>query len=162
MIPVSNYIRGLSSILNAKNSGRLPSEAADQIVLTLDTRELFLINTRIYQDLGATGALAVGANPYTVPVVVPPGELWYIWYYVVAVTAGAGAAVRYCASFSPDSGNLGVPVGVDYVSTAANEATRNVATDFWAGPGSTFSVLVQSVTLAPTASAGLILTKLRV
>ena len=159
---VGKLPRGLVALLSLRDSGEAPRLLADTIVGTVQMQELFLLQDREVSTGPTNAAPAVGANFFTPSVVVPAGQLWYVWEYFVASSPGAGAAIDMAAAAVLDGLSLMMPLG-DYASAAATQNVRCRADHpFWAGPGTEFGFTVRSVTLAPSVAVGLIFTRIRI
>jgi len=158
--------RGLTSILALRSDGQVPHNLSDIVAGTVEMRELFLLDTRESIISNSNAAPAVGSNVYAgaAPgdLVIPAGELWYVWHYFCNSTLGAGAAIDFCPSAQLDATPLMSPLG-PYVAGAATQNVKAPSiSQFWAGPGTTFGFSVRSVTLAPSVNAGIVFTRLRV
>lgn len=154
---------GLLSLLGLKSGGITPQDVASQLVGVIDLTQLYLLNDRENVATGTIAALAVGANFYVAATAVPAGQLWYVWDYMVSVSAGAGAAADIAAGITYDGTSSGMLLG-DYVSVAANQSVRARCNPrgFWAGAGSEFFVHCRSQTLTPAANGAIIITRLRI
>lgn len=149
-------------MLALRDSGAAPRLLADQVVGTVSMDELFLIQDRESAAGFSNAAPAVGVNFYTPALIVPPGELWYVWHYAVVCQPGAGAAIDLAAAVNLDGLSLTCTLG-DFVAAAAAQQVRARADlPFWAGPGSQMGFVTRSVTLAPTVNAGIAFTRLRI
>jgi len=158
---ISKLPRGLTGLLSLRDQGATPRLLADQVVAIIDATPMFLLDVRELPPAAVQLAPAVGVNQYSAPIVVPAGEIWYVWHYTVVGAPGAGAAIRLAPSIQPD----GLPLNMvlaPYQSAAALEEVRVAAQNFWAPAGTIFTFLAQSVTLAPRVDGALIVTKLRV
>lgn len=154
--------KGLNSLLSLKASGRGPGVLADVAAPTIELLELYLLNLREYVSMGQQTLPVVGTNNYATSVVVPPGELWYVWKYMVSASPGAGEAIDFAPAIAIDGNPLSVPLA-PYVTGAAGQDARNASGDgFWAGPGSIFQFQCRSLTLQPDVFGAAIVTKLRV
>jgi hypothetical protein len=161
MFNIGKYARGLPSILTLRERGSGPRTFAEEVQGTMDLTPLYLLENRETLDFGPTGALIVSANSLTVPVFVPPGELWYVWHYEAICAPGAGAAASVAPGVIFD-GTVGIALG-PYVDAAATGDVRAPSYGpFWAAAGSQIVVLCRSVTLAPTAKAAGVFTRLKV
>jgi len=161
---VGKLPRGLVSLLSLRDSGEAPRLLADSIVGTVDFSELFLLQDREIITTAVQPNPIVGANFFPAPIdlVVPPGQLWYIWNYVCACTTGAGETMDLAPSVNLDGLPLSAPVG-DYAACIANQQVRVYSrSGFWAGPGSQFGFVVRSLTLQPDVSAALVISRLRI
>lgn len=160
---VSNQPRGLNTLLALFERGGAPAQLADTVSGTVDLREMYLLNLRQYHSFPIVAAPVVGNNFYGAPLdTVPAGELWYVWHYLIVSTLGAGEAIDFLPSFSPDGNDVSCPVG-DFAAGTANQQVRSYARmPFWAGPGSRFNFIVRSLTAAPDVFGAVVVTKLRV
>jgi hypothetical protein len=160
MFEISKYCRALPSLLDLKERGKGPSQFSEQVVGTVQLNDLYLLQGRETINTTTQAAPAVGANGFSTPFVVPPGEIWYVWEYAVSTTAGAGAAIDMQPSLLFDN-TANLPVG-PFVAAAATQAIRaGMDRTRWATPGTEFSFVVRSVTLAPTVIGAVVVTKLR-
>lgn len=154
--------RGLTGALALRNQGLTPQTLADQAVLTVESLEMFLLDTRVSTGVSDQAAPAVGANIFTQAILVPAGELWYVWHYTVAATLAAGEAIDLAPASNLDGVSITMPVG-DYAAGTAGQNVRTyIRAPFWAAAGSTLGFLVRSVTLAPLVQGSALVTKLRV
>jgi len=159
---IGKLSRGLSAALNLKERGRTPGVLADQLVETFEGRDLFLLDSREFTGFFTNAAPANGFNFYTSRMAVPPGELWYVWHYIVVATTGAGVTVDLCPAINLDGVGAGAVIG-DYAAAAASQSIRlGNMTPFWAGPGSDFGFVVRSLVGAPSIQGGAVITRLKV
>lgn len=160
---ISNQPRGLNTLLALFEKGQAPSSLTDNVQGVVDLRDQYLLNLRQYHSFAIVGAPVVGNNFFGAPLdTVPPGELWFVWHYLIVSTLAAGEAIDFLPSFSPDGNDVSCPVG-DFASGAALQQVRAYArSPFWAGPGSRFNFIVRSLTAAPDVFGALVVTKLRV
>lgn len=150
-------------MLALRSQGDTPQVLADQSVLTIDATELYLLDSRESTGFATQAAPATGFNFYTGSSLdVPAGELWYVWHYILVLTTGAGEAITAAPAVNLDGVGAGAIVG-DYYAAAASQSIRGMnSRPFWAGPGTQFGFVCQSVTGAPDAQGALIITRLRV
>lgn len=159
---VGKLSRGLASLLNLKERGRTPGVLADQIVQTIEGRDLFLLDSREFTGFFTNAAPATGFNFFTTRMAVPPGELWFVWHYIVVATTGAGVTVDLCPAINLDGVGAGAVIG-DYQAAAASQSIRlGNMTPFWAGPGSDFGFVVRSLAGAPSIQGGAVITRLKI
>lgn len=160
---ISKYARALPSLLDLKERGMGPREFSEQVVGTIELTQLYLLQSRESVASAATAALIVGVNASTVPLVVPPNEIWYIHLMNVTVAPGAGAQADIAPAVRFDGASSPTLIVGGYQNAAATQQARAFSqAPFVATPGSEFLVLVRSVTLAPVADISLLLTKLKV
>jgi hypothetical protein len=158
---ISKYARGLPSLLDLKERGMGPREFSEQVVGTIDLTPLYLLQGRETLSLSPQAAPAVGQNSWGVAVIVPANEIWYVWQYSAAASPGAGAAIELTSSANFD-GTAGFALGpIDGASATQHVRTR-IQAPIIATPGTEFTFLVRSVTLAPLVSGAIQVTKLRV
>lgn len=161
-LDVTNLAKGLNSLLALKQGGRGPSVLADTLAPTVELLQPYLLNLREYQSFGSQTLPVVGTNNYATTQVVPAGELWYVWAYLISASPGAGEACDFAPSVSIDGIPLSVPL-VPYVSGSAGQDCRAASTTpFWAGPGTIFQFQCRSLTLQPDVFGAAIVTKLKV
>lgn len=161
-LTISQYARGLPSLLNLQAGGVGPRELAETIAPSLDLRELLLLNNRVSEPITGQPNPVVGSNDWGTVLRVPAGELWYVWHYFVASGPGAGEAIDLAPAVDLDQTAFLAPVG-DYVAATANQNGRAyMRMPLWAGPGSRFGFVVRSLTLQPDVAGALVVTKLRV
>ena len=161
---IGKYCRALPSVLSLKVRGQGPKLLTDYVSGTLDLSPLYLLEGRETLQSSAQAAPAVGSNFFPPPVdlVVPAGELWYVWHYSLFVTAGAGAAIDMCPLAVIDGSPSSVALG-NYVNAAATQNARGIMIEkVWAGPGTQFGFATRSVTLTPSITANMVLTRLKV
>jgi hypothetical protein len=163
MFSISKYARGLPSLLDLKERGSGPREFADQVVGTVDVKDLYLLTGRETLTSNSNLAPAVdtnfypGANSFSVPL----GEMWYVWEYSVQCNAGAGAALDFaaCALFDNSTSVVLSP----YVQAAATQVRRTyLPKPFWLPPGGVLAFTVAAVTLAPSVTGQVVVTRLKV
>lgn len=154
--------KGLNSLLSLKQGGRGPSVLADVAAPTIELLEPYLLNLREYASFGQQTLPVVGTNNYATNQVVPPGELWYVWAYLVSSSPGAGEALDFAPSIAIDGNPLSVPL-TPYVTGAAGQDARAATTvPFWAAAGTIFQFQCRSLTLQPDVFGAAIITRLRV
>jgi hypothetical protein len=159
---ISKLPRGLTALLSLRDQGQTPQLLADQAVQVVESRDLFLLDTRELINVGLQTTPVVGANFFTPDAItVPAGELWYVWHYGVASSPLAGEAITFAAAVQMDGLPIMVPMTA-YIAGAATQEVRIAAAGFWAGPGSKFGFLVQTVTLAPDVNGFCVVTKLKI
>lgn len=162
MFEITNYPKGLTSLLSLKQQGRGPSNLSETVAPIIDVTNMYLLSLREYVSMGSQPNPVVGSNNYPTPVVVPAGELWYVWQYLVSSSPGAGEACDIAPAVALDGNPLSVPL-VPYVAAAANQDGRAASNvPFWAGPGTLFQFQARSLTLQPDVFGAAIVTKLRV
>jgi hypothetical protein len=161
MFEISKYCRALPSLLDLKQRGKGPSQFSEQVVGTVALEELYLLQGRETFNTSTQPAPAVGANGFSTAMVVPANEIWFVWEYAVSTTPGAGAAIEMQPALLYDN-TANLPVGA-FVAAAATQAIRaGMDRTRWATPGTEFSFVVKSVTLAPVVIGALVVTKLRI
>jgi hypothetical protein len=159
---ILKYAKGLPSLLSLKERGQGPGEFSQTVVGTIDLSDLYLVDSRESQFSATMNTAVGGVNFFTPDLVVPPGELWYIYhYFVIATTAGADSA-EFVATINLDAQLISCPVS-DYVVLTINQTKRTTNfTPLLAGPGSRFGFNVQSIAGAPVFQGGVMATRLRV
>lgn len=161
MLNISNLPRGLNSLLRVRELGQGLAQLEETVKCVVDLRDQYLLNLREYVSFPQVTTPVVGSNVFA-NAIVPAGELWYVWYYLVLSTLAAGEAIDLAASYAPEGNPLTCPVA-DYAAGIATQQVRSTArVPFWAGPGSEFSFVVRSLTAAPDVFGAMIVTKLRV
>jgi hypothetical protein len=161
---IGKYCRALPSVLSLKVRGQGPRLLSDTVTGILDLSPLYLLEGRETLQSSAQAAPAVGSNFFPAPVdlLVPSGELWYVWHYSLFVTAGAGAAIDMAPLAVMDGSASSVALG-NYVTAAATQNARGIMiAPVWALPGTQFGFATRSVTLTPSITANMVLTRLRV
>lgn len=161
-LDITNLPRGLNSLLALKQGGRGPAVLADTVAPTVELLEPYLLNLREYVGFGQQPNPVVGSNNYATTQKVPPGELWYVWAYLVNATPGAGEAIDLAPAVAIDGNPLSVPFAPYVESTAGQDGRSACVTPFWAGPGTIFQFQVRSLTLQPDVFGAAIVTKLKV
>lgn len=159
---IGKLARGLAAALNLKERGRTPGILADQVVETIESRDLFLLDSREFTGFFTNNAPANGFNFFTTRMAVPPGELWYVWHYIVVVTNGVGVTADLCPAINLDGVGAGAVVGRYEASLASQSIRLGNDRPFWAGPGSDFGFVVRSLAGAPSVQGGAIITRLRI
>lgn len=158
---ISKYAKALTSVLGLKERGQGPRDFSETIVGTIDVSSLYLLEDRQLILTTANVAPAVGSNGFPIPVAVPPGEIWFVWSYSVVCTLGAGAAIDMASSTGLD----GLPYSAPLTPYVAGSATQAIKTGpivpYFAAAGTSFEFLVRSVTLAPSVSGQIVITRLR-
>jgi hypothetical protein len=160
---ISKYAKGLPSLLGFKERGRGPPVFADNVVGIADVRDLYLLNDRVLETSAVNVAPAVGSNSYPTPFLVPAGELWYVWSYACVANAGAGGQLTFCAGVKLDGLNFSAPLTL-FISVPATQSIRTgpLVRPFWAGPGTEFTFIVQTVAATPDITGLAIVSKLKV
>lgn len=155
MIRTAQQALGLRSLLELTSGDSPPQALADQLVLTLDAFELYLLNfaetTSGDGTIVSTGPLPLnsGAGALTVP----PGELWFCRQYSVTFAPGAAASATV-APLLRSAGNIRSILGNYF--TAANPAVGGAFSinPFWMRPGDNLGVEVSAFAGAGTVVAG--------
>jgi len=157
---IGKYARALPSLLDLRERGMGPREFSEQVVGTVELTQLYLLQNRETVVSVATVALVVGANFPATPLVVPAGEIWFVHLMNTTVAPGAGAQADIAPAVVFD-GTTTMVVG-GFVNAAATQQARAFSNaSFVATPGSSFGLIVRSVTLAPVADVSLLVTKLK-
>jgi hypothetical protein len=165
---ISKYAKGLPSLLGLKERGHGPALFSEQVVGTVDMSLLYLSQDREVAYSGLNSAPAVGVNTWAAALpalVVPPGEIWYVWNYSVIANIVAGEAIDYCPICNIDGLTASVPLApylASPVTGALQEARTGPVVPFVAGAGSEFGFHVRSVTLTPDMRGAILFTRLRV
>lgn len=154
--------KGLNALLSLRQGGLQPQVLADVVAPVIDTTQMYLLNLREYVSMGQQPNPVVGTNNYATSIVVPPGELWYVWAYLVSAAPGAGEAIDLAPAVAYDGNPLSVPVANYVAGTAGQDNRSATVVPFWAGPGTIFQFQVRSLTLQPDVFGAAIVTKLRV
>jgi hypothetical protein len=158
---ISKYAKALPSLLGLKERGQGPREFSDQVVGVIDLTVAYLLDGRELITTTVNVAPAVGSNGYPTAMAVPAGESWFVWAYSVSSAPGAGAAIDMAASCGLDGLPYSAPVS-NYVSAAATQAVKTPPiVPFFAPAGTSFEFLVRSVTLAPSVTGQICITRLR-
>jgi len=164
MATILNMARGLNSIVALRTDGAQPQQLADTVAGTVDLRELYLLNTRETLVSGVNAAPVVGLNGLGTPeLIVPAGELWFVWFYAINVTTGAAATIEAVPTANVDgTPAFAQPLG-PYVTCPINGNARAAANQpFWAGPGTILAFACKTVTGAPTVNGSATITRLRI
>lgn len=150
-------------MLALRSQGDTPQVLADQSVLTVEATELYLLDSRESTGFATQAAPVAGFNFYTgASLDVPPGQLWYVWHYIFVLTTGAGETIKAAPAVNLDGVGAGAVVG-DYIDAAASQSIRGRNDrPFWAGPGTQFGFVCQSVVGAPDAQGALVITRLKI
>lgn len=160
--PIGKLPRGLTALLSLRSSGDTPQVLADSAVLTLDATPLYLLDSREATGFFTNAAPATGFNFFTTAMTVPPGELWYVWHYILVLQTGVGVTIDAAPAINLDGVGAGAVIG-DYQVVAASQSVRAFnSLPFWAGPGSGFGFNVRSLTGAPTVQGNAVITRLRI
>jgi hypothetical protein len=162
-VQINQLPAGLLSLLGSKGGQSNPSELSDLVACVLEIRDLYLsVNREVINDGNVAAAVGVLGFPNGT-LVVPPGEIWYVWDYEVICAPGAGAAVKMAPAYQTGPGGLAMVLS-DFQSAAANEQVRVASRRYpmlWTA-ATTGIVVVQSQTLAPNISGGAIITRLKI
>lgn len=162
--PIQTLPYGLNALLGLKGQQGVHL-LNEEVIATVDMVQQYLMNFREQINFGTVAAPVAGGNSFaggTNPTV-PPGELWYVWYYQVSAVCGAGAAARITPCLTTQGpGSLSFASG-RAGTAAANEFSR-VKSDapMWAAQGDTFVVLIEQLTLTPTIGGQALISRLRV
>ncbi len=158
---LTKFAKGLTSLFGLRDLGRVPGFLSEELRGTIDVTQFYLLNDREMVTFSNIAALAIGSNNF--PEVVPPGELWWVWDFVVSVDPGAGAAATYRPQIAADGFGFGFPLSDRaYQVVGAAQASRVSLSGFWAPAGTIFSVHVLTQTLAPAALGRALVSKMRV
>jgi len=161
-LDITNLPKGLTSLLALKQGGRGPAVLADTLAPTVELLQPYLLNLREYASFGQQTLPVVGTNNYATSQVVPPGELWFVWSYLVSAAPGAGEACDIAPAIAIDGNPLSVPLTPYVAGTAGQDVRAATVTPFWAGPGTIFQFQCRSLTLQPDVFGAAIVTKLKV
>lgn len=154
--------RGLSALLGLRAGGATPQDLADVVAGVVDFTPLYLLDTREWLQATIQPNPVLGTNSWGAAFVVPPGELWYLWHYLVSASPGAGEQIDIAPAFLPDGLPATIPLG-DYVNGTAGQNTRSyLRAPVWCGPGTELAFLVRSLTLQPDVTGAAIITRLRI
>lgn len=165
MAAITTSPAGLTSALQLRDMGALPSELANVVAPTVELLPLFLIGRREVIQPSAVIAPVVGSNVFTgTGAQVPNGELWALWDFMVIADPGAGEAIDLAPAIVVPNSSL-YPVG-DYRAATAAQAVRafraNSHEVMYLEPGITLGFHVRSVTLAPQVNGYARITRLRI
>lgn len=161
MLEISKYARALPGLLDLKERGTGPRLFSEQVVGTVELTQLYLLQNRETLVSGLSPALVVGINGPTVPLTVPPNEVWFVHLMNVTVVPGAGAQADIAPAVQFD-GSTTMIVGPYGNANALQQVRVPSQAPFIATPGSSFLILCRSVTLAPQSDITLLVTKLRI
>jgi hypothetical protein len=149
-------------MLDLKMAGVGPQSLAEQIVGTIDCSQFFLLQGR---ETINTPVLAVPVlGPNFPGMVVPAGELWYVWNYTAQCVLGAGMTLEVCCSWNPDGTTAFSAMLGDFTAAGAAQAVmaRAAIPGFWAAPGSNFGFWVRAMTLLPQVQVGATISRFRI
>lgn len=157
---ISKYAKGMPSILGLKERGLGLPAMADQLVSVFDARDLYLLDQRefaAFTNVSPTGGPLAFSDG-----IVPAGELWYVWNFQIGCQPGAGVAITMAPAIYFDANPNASVVG-DFIDVPANQNAQAVTRrPHWCGPGTRFAVYAKTVTLAPSVSGGVVVTRLKV
>ena len=150
---IQRYPSGLVDLFGLK-AGETPSEIAERIYCMTDIRDQVMLGAR---EGFASAALAVAGNGNFVfpDMIVPAGEMWWVWGYNCNPTAslGAGQSIKYrsmCRTFS-----VFPTIFSDQVSVLALEfGGARSALDFWVQPGGQFGGVCEFIVAGPINFSG--------
>jgi hypothetical protein len=156
---ITNLPQGLIGLLQLRDYGATPQGLAPDLVATVDLTQQYLLNRR--ETVIATGVAAAIGGVAT-NLVVPPGEVWYVWEMLANTAPGAGAAARIAPAIQFVAAGVFHTVG-PYQTVAANEDLKASMTDGprYVGPGGVLAFNCQSQTLAPTVLVAAVITRLK-
>jgi len=161
VIPVGNVPRGLLALLDATAFGNAPPSLAEQIIPTLDLRELFLLNRPEVITGSIANVNAIGDVTTPTQFQVPVGELWYVWSLTVNALTLAGQTLSYAPAlyFLGNSQTVG-----EYVTSGPGESWKTlIKAPFWARSQSRLLIHVSRITGGPVVTTDLnaVVTRLR-
>jgi len=139
MAAITEFPRGLVSLTGLRDMGEAPKELAGTIAPTIDVTEFLLLNR---ETLSATPT-TTGVTILTV-FTVPAGELWYVHAYSGRNNAlGAGDAIRFNVGITTQGFFVSLSDSSFTATIAGELGTSGVSRPFWAGPGTSLSILVE-------------------
>lgn len=156
--------RGLTAALGVRDMGRLPQQLDERVQLVVDGLDPYLFNRR--ETVTQSGLAPSGAGTFDLftSLTVPAGEAWYVWAYQVAVTLDpteralwlpaqrVGGGVVVCGPQNDQT----APAGVAQAYFTPAEPVR------WLAPGDGFGFVASNTSGAPSFSATVVLTRLRI
>lgn len=158
MSRISAFPQGLLDALGSQNFGENVSELSRVLVPVVDILGQYLVSKQVLHQIPLFNP-ANGTNS-AARVDVPAGELWRVHWFSVFGQCDVGESFDFAPMFVQDGTGMALSrlVSVGASNTAFNPMEVQ---PFWAPAGTSFRVWAQNVTLAPSASAGLLVSKLR-
>lgn len=157
--PITNLPQGLIGLLQLRDYGATPQSLAAEAVATVDCTQLYLLNRRETVIATVVPAATGGVNT---SLVVPAGEVWYVWDMFAESSPGAGASCRIAAAIQYLAAGAFHPVG-PYESVAAGENVRARMTDGrrLVTASGNVAFVCQTQTLAPNVLVAAVITRLK-
>lgn len=160
MATISEYPRGLMSLLGLQTFGENPRDLSGVIAPSLDLLQFFLF-TRRESRTDTVSMTATGSIQFPT-LIVPPGEAWFLQEFGIQVQTGAAQT----CTFAP---TINMPVNAYQMGDAVALPVSSIGRCFMSRPplllppGTSFNVQVQSITGAPfNADMSALFTRLRV
>lgn len=155
---VSQFPRGLLSLLNIQSGGRAPNQLAEIINPTIDVSELYLAQGMIQTAQGTPGAPSAGNNPL---VTIPPNEIWKVYQFSASLGLGAGGTGVVAPTVVLNSTNSNL-LG-ELVNGIANGTVWSQSWNLpiWFPAGTQFGAFCNGLAVATVASVSLLYTPLR-
>lgn len=144
MATIAKPPRGLISIFDLNDFGKVPNELAQTIVGTFDISELCLLNRELINGSNSTSP-GVGGILFNQSVV-PTGELWYVWSAGCRAATAAAETIRIRPCFSQSGFLIPAAPSAECGSAAAEQLGAFWPTGFWMGPGTQLGVIVEAET----------------
>jgi len=152
-IRLSNFPKGLLSLLGAQNFGVNVKEFADSIVGTVELADLLgtslqLIQSGVFNPIANGNNLPTAANQPNL--IVPTGETWKVFAIHSTCVAAAGEAATFAPTVNIGAATLYLapPVAVAASSTRWNPAT-GLAGPIYVPSGGRFGIAADAVTGVP-------------
>lgn len=143
---VQRYPFGVPDLFGLK-AGQTPATIGAQIQLTAPVLEYFLLNGR--ESLNSAPLAASIGVPNFSDMVVPDGQLWYVWHISVNLSAVlAAGTIRYRAAIQYGSTSVQA-VSEPTAPAVGQNGWCNAKGPFLVSPGGRLGAIVEDLTLGP-------------
>jgi len=158
---IQRYPVGFGDLFQLKE-GLVATRLSDELVPTAEVAELYLLNGRT-SIVSAAIAAVLGGIAF-VDLIVPGGELWYVWSFHVGSSVaplGAGTELELRTNYSL-AVNRFVPGPSSGRKVAGQACIAEAVRGFWMPPGAQFGAYCETVVGAPNVVGVVTYTPLRV
>jgi hypothetical protein len=157
---IQRYPYALPDFFGLK-AGSTPVVIASEISCSVEVFQLYLLNGR-EQVSDSIAAAALGVGNTFANVIVPPGELWYVWNFHLQSTIPAASSIRM-----RNAVRFASPGAAPYGPSSSGVALEQIWTDsaagyFVAAGGQFFAFVEALVGAAVPLNAQITFTRLRV
>lgn len=155
---INTFALGVQGLLSLKGQN-IPNQLGEIITPTIDITQQYLLGVpRERVQLPQIAPFTSGINVSTG--IVPVGETWYVWNYIIAVNTSAVQTATYRPIIRVQGNSFAV--GETIVAPISNFTQAVATAPFWADSGMEFGCLgVVAPTGAPAANVALVISRLK-